>query len=319
MLLESVEDITVGTRVCNTFEEYPGENFFGKVTEHFREENLWYVVYYDGDEEDMTDQEVLDAANLTLKLQADVDSSFSYDTPNRSNPSAAAASAVHTTTPPSSADRDRARQEQSLGSMMGEFDSLCLEGEATDPNSRQSYDVHESDAVVVPSSEEMQSDGHPVLEDDQCSWCGFRDHKRKTRKACPQHPDYDGTVYQKGEKISDDWVPGTRDSHNRASRRRLTPTSVRSAPFANSWKEKDWTVGVGAIDGRSTFRPKEFTGESALTYPKASLGWDQDTSPLVLVRQFYPASTFIHVHMIGIHHNIHHNTSLDIDCPLAYL
>ena len=135
MVLDNVKDITVGTRVCNTFEEYPGENFFGKVTDYFREENLWHVVYYDGDEEDMSAKEVLDAANLALKLQAEADSSVSYDTPNRSPPSAAAASAVHTTTPPSSADRDRARQEQSLGSMMGEFDSLCLEGEEKDPDS----------------------------------------------------------------------------------------------------------------------------------------------------------------------------------------
>ena len=39
-LVESVKDVSVGARVCSLFNEYPGQNFFDKVTEHFAEENL---------------------------------------------------------------------------------------------------------------------------------------------------------------------------------------------------------------------------------------------------------------------------------------
>ena len=114
-------------------------------------------------------------------------------------------------------------------------------------------------------------------------------------------------MYQKGDKINDSWVPDTRVSHNtnNGDRRRLTPTSVRSAPLANSWTVKDWTVGVGAIDARSKFEPVDFTGQSVLTYPKRSLGWTEDTPPRDLVRQFYPASpshhpsyTLYHAHTV---------------------
>ena len=192
--------------------------------------------------------------------------------------------------------------------MLNEFDDLCLEGEATDPETRQSHDVHEDGEVVDGQPDDGRSDdGQPVLEDDQCSWCGFRDHKRKTRKACPQHPDYDGDVYNQGDKITDDWVPGTRASHNASARRHLTPTSVRSAPLCSSFKVKDWTVGVGSINERSNFEPKAFTGRSVLTYPKATLGWTQDTSPRDLVRQFYPASTHTRIHtaILYVMHIIH--------------
>ena len=108
--------------------------------------------------------------------------------------------------------------------------------------------------------------------------------------------DYDGDVYQKGDKINDAWVPGTRASHNtnNGDRRRLTATSVRSAPLTNSWTVKEWTVGVGAIDARSKFEPGDFTGQSVLTYPKRSLGWTEDTPPRDTVRQFYPASPSHH-------------------------
>ena len=162
--------------------------------------------------------------------------------------------------------------KKSLGQMLDEFDELCGEGESTDPKARYSHDVHEdnSSATDVVAAQ-VQS---VVLGDDQCSWCGFRDHNRRTRSQCPQHKDYDGDVYQKGDKINDAWVPGTRASHNNnnnGDRRRLTPTSVRSAPLANSWTVKDWTVGVGTIDARSKFEPGDFTGQSVLTYPKLSL------------------------------------------------
>ena len=107
------------------------------------------------------------------------------------------------------------------------------------------------------------------------------------RKTCPQHPDYDGDVYEKRDKLNDDWVPGPRSSHGTKDRPRLAPTSVRSAPLASSFKVKDWTVGVGAIDERSKFEPKQFTGRSVLTYPKRSLGWTVDSTTLDLFQQVY--------------------------------
>ena len=284
MLLESVEDITVGTRVCSHFDKYPGQNFFGQITERFDEENLWHVIYDDGDEEDLANEEVLDAVNLAMTLYREDPSADSNDPPTPITPAAGATSSTTTET---TADRQRALQERNLGAMMGEFDSLCTEGEATDPASRQTRDVHEDGDVF---DEEVQSGTPAVLEDDQCSWCGFRDHTRKTRKSCPQHADYDGDVYNKGDKVNEDWVPGTRASHSRTPRRKLTPTSVRSAPMAASWTTEDWTVGVGALEKPEEFDPKEFEGASTLTYPKASLGWTVDTPPLDLVRQFYPAS-----------------------------
>ena len=50
------------------FNDYPDENFFRTVTKHFCEENLCHFIYDDGDEEDMTDREVLDAVNLVRTL-----------------------------------------------------------------------------------------------------------------------------------------------------------------------------------------------------------------------------------------------------------
>lgn len=276
--------------MCNTFEEHPGEFFFGKITVHFTEENLWHVNYDDGDEEDLNMQEVLDAANLAITLYAQDDSTSGHDTPNLTTPVTASITAV---TSPSVADQERAHQERDLGKMLNEFDDLCLEGEATNPEARQSHDVHEYDDVQVVETQLEESEMRSVvLEEDQCSWCGFRDHVRRTRKTCPQHPDYDGDVYQKGDKLNDVWLPGTRASHNSSSRQKLTPTSVRSAPLASSFTVKDWTIGVGAINERSKFDPKEFTGQSLLTYPKSTLGWTVDTPPRDLVRQFYPASDY---------------------------
>ena len=39
--------------------------------------------------------------------------------------------------------RDRALREENLAEMLDEFDGLYLEGNATDPQKRQSYDVHD--------------------------------------------------------------------------------------------------------------------------------------------------------------------------------
>ena len=283
-IFQSIKEIVIGTRVCSLFDEFPGKNFFGNVTHHFVEENLWHVNYDDGDEEDMSEQEVLDAANLCLTLYAEDNSKGSQDSPIRTTPVNVSTT---TETSPSPVDTDRAVREENLGEMLDEFDGLCLEGNATDPQARQSHDVH--DLHQFDGVEEAQT--AVVLDADQCSWCGFHDHKRKTRKACPQHPNYDGDVYEKGDKLHDDWIPGPRSSYGTNDRPRLTPTSVRSAPLASSFKAKDWTVGVGAIDERSKFEPKKFTGRSVLTYPKSSLGWTVDTTPRDLVQRFYPART----------------------------
>ena len=232
----------------------------------------------------MSDQEVLDAVDLCLTLLYSEDNfKDSQDTPIRTTPAD-----VLTTTETSSslADRDRSVPEENLVEMLDEFDGLCMEGNTTDPQTRQSRAVHNShqfDGV-----EEARTD--VVLVADQCNWCGFHDHKCKTRKICPQHPDYDGDVYVKGDQLHDDWVPGPRSSYGTNDRSRLTPTSVWSAPLA-SFKVKDWTVGVGAIDERSKFEPKTFTGRSVFTYPKTSLGWTVDTTPDDLVQQFYPTRT----------------------------
>ena len=242
----------------------------------------------------MNDQEVLDAVNLAKTLYAEDNDESSPDTPTHTTPVASSASASSPDSASSTADRERQIKEMNLGDMLNEFDDLCFEAEATDPRTRQSHDIHENTGLHhVPNVEEnvVSADG---LEDDQCSWCGFRDHVHKTRASCPQHPDYNGTNHEKGDKVSPEWVPGTRASHSSGGqnpRGRMTSTSVRSAPLAASFTTKDWTVGVGALNSRSNFAPKEFTGQSVLTYPKTSLGWTVDTSPRDLVRQFYPVST----------------------------
>ena len=86
VLVQSVKDIKVGVRMCKDFEEFPDKHFFGRVTKHFVAENLWHVNYDDGDEEDMTDQEVLDAVNLCMTLYASDKSADNHDTPNRTTP-----------------------------------------------------------------------------------------------------------------------------------------------------------------------------------------------------------------------------------------
>ena len=286
-ILTSVKDVFVGARACSLFDEYPDQNFFGAVTEHFAEENLWHVIYDDGDEEDMTDTEVLDAVNLARTLFAEDPNNSNHDTPTRT-PVNQPATVPSSAEPPSpTADQERSMHEANLGEMLDEFDELCLEGEATDPKTRQSHDI-QLDNDVSDKSQDVSDTGG--IADDQCSWCGFRDHNRKTRASCPQHPNYNGTNHQKGDKIREDWVPGTRASHQSGGQRqKLTATSVRSKPLHASFKVKDWTVGVGALNTRSKFAPKEFTGRRLLTYPKTSLGWTVDTPPIDLVRQFYPA------------------------------
>ena len=149
----------------------------------------------------MTDQEVLEAVKLAKTLFAEDNNISSHDTPTRTTPVTSAVNVPSPETSLPSADQARLIQEANLGEMLDEFDELCLEAEATDPEARQSHDIHE----------ETDENGDPNvpqdvcetvgIDDDQCSWCGFRDHNRKTRASCPQHPNYNGTNHQKGDKI----------------------------------------------------------------------------------------------------------------------
>ena len=91
------------------FDEFPVKIFLGNVTQQFPGGNLWHVNYDDGDEEDMNEQEVLDADNLCLTLYAKDNSEDSHDTPIRTTP----ADVLPTTeTSPSPADRNRALREE---------------------------------------------------------------------------------------------------------------------------------------------------------------------------------------------------------------
>ena len=88
----------------------------------------------------MDEQEVLDAVNLCLTLYAEDSSEDSHNTTIRVAP----ADVTPTTeTSTSLADRDRALREENLAEMLDEFDGLYLESNATDPQTRQSYDVHD--------------------------------------------------------------------------------------------------------------------------------------------------------------------------------
>ena len=200
-ILTSVKDVFVGARACSLFDEYPDENFFGTVTKHFSEENLWHVIYDDGDAEDMTDKEVLDAVNLVRTLYCENTKNNSHDTPTRTTPVTQPVTVPESEPPSPTADQEREMQEANLGEMLGEFDDLCLEGQATDPKTRQSHDIQlDTDQNDDSGDSDVESDTGG-LADDQCSWCGFRGHVRKTRAQCPQHPNYNGSAHEKGAKI----------------------------------------------------------------------------------------------------------------------
>ena len=123
---------------------------------------------------------------------------------------------------------------------------------------------------------------------DQCPWCGFRDRKRKTRSKCPQHDLYSGTVHEKGAKISPDWVPGNRQSHNTSRRVAVTPLSVVSAPSDPAFKTTNWTEGMGALEN---FTPTKCLAQKQ-TRVKPSLGWTVDTPPITLFNHFHTVGLF---------------------------
>ena len=95
---------------------------------------------------------------------------------------------------------------------------------------------------------------------DQCPWCGFRDHNRKSKYKCPQHPSYDSSYnngrYEKGAKVSDDGIPGNRESHKKHRRKKstVTPLSVLSPPSDPAFKAESWTEGKSALEN---FTPKQ--------------------------------------------------------------
>ena len=72
------------------------EFFFDKVTAHFPKENLCHINHDDGDEEDLDDQEVLDAVNLVITLYSQDISTDSHDIPNRVTPTTTSVSSVTT-------------------------------------------------------------------------------------------------------------------------------------------------------------------------------------------------------------------------------
>lgn len=120
----------------------------------------------------------------------------------------------------------------------------------TDPDSTFSLSPEEADAAA--EKEDIRANAIRAnsaaesapdvcrLVSDQCSWCGFKCHSRKSKYACPQHPNYEGHTYEKGSKVSPEWVPGTRASHSTGSAGPpLTEFSVRSAPSDSDFKVKD--------------------------------------------------------------------------------
>lgn len=121
---------------------------------------------------------------------------------------------------------------------------------------------------------------------DQCPWCGFRDHTRKVRNKCPQHDLYSGTSHEKGAKVSADWVPGNRQSHNKRRKAPVTPLSVVSAPSDPAFKATQWTEGMGAIQN---FIPEKCRVRKQ-TRVKPSLGWTVDTPPITMFNQFHTVS-----------------------------
>ena len=121
---------------------------------------------------------------------------------------------------------------------------------------------------------------------NQCPWCGFADHRRKTKYKCPQHPQYRGSAHAKGDKVSAEWVPGPRESHNVRNKVPVTPLSVVSAPSDKSFKATQWTEGAGALSG---FTPEKCRVQKQ-TRVKASLGWTVDTQPITFFDNFYTVS-----------------------------
>ena len=133
-----------------------------------------------------------------------------------------------------------------------------------------------------------EDDGVITLQEDQCPWCGFSDHRRKSKTNCPQHPQYSGSKYSKGAKVVATWVSCSRADHKKRARVRskevLTPFSVRSAPSDIEFTTKNWTTGVDELDD---YTPPKFQGRRH-TKPKTKHGWTIDTPPITFFNYFHP-------------------------------
>ena len=143
--------------------------------------------------------------------------------------------------------------------------------------------------IEVPTGSN-EADGTITLQADQCSWCGFSDHNRKTKAKCPQHPQYSGNKYDKGAKVSESWISCSRSDHKKRLRanqkEKLTPYSVRSEPTDSAFTTKNWTEGIGALDN---YIAQKFEGDRQ-TKPKAKHGWTIDTPPIEFFNYYHPES-----------------------------
>ena len=88
--------------------------------------------------------------------------------------------------------------------------------------------------VEVPAGP-SEDDGVIVLQENQCPWCGFSDHKRKSKTKCPQHPQYVGDKYTRGAKVVAAWVPGSRSDHKKRARERLTTQRSSNTVFSKGY------------------------------------------------------------------------------------
>ena len=142
-------------------------------------------------------------------------------------------------------------------------------------------DAHQHERIFA----DVVDDAPNVLQEGQCPWCGFSDHVRKTSAKCPQHREYSGSKYKKGDKIRESWIPGSRRSHE-PGRVPLTPTSARCAPECAEWKTSHWTEGTDALNG---WTPEEFDTSTCLplTRTKPSYGWTAETKSTTLFDHFY--------------------------------
>ena len=144
------------------------------------------------------------------------------------------------------------------------------------------------------------------LDDDQCSWCGFHGHSRKTKKQCPMHADYSGDK-PTGVAVRPGWKSQNRSRFRSgggttqnvsgaaavappsAGRRRTAgrvpkvPTSVLCAPTVASWTATHWTEGAGAL---ADFEP-ETCAAPTVTKPHPDHGWTSRTTPQTLFDHFF--------------------------------
>ena len=226
----------------------------------------------------------------------------------------------------------RAERESNMGIMISEFREMTIPDEVGSDDEADEVvrqrDVHTDNArswgmtddqIVEQSSGENQraeqivteataavsnnstNSTIPPLADDQCSWCGFTGHTRKSKTKCPLHANYTGPL-EKGKTVTPDWVSLPRSAYLKkvgqprgaAVGRRVrnptenqrVPTSVLSAPTCANWHSTHWTEGAGALND---FDPHVSTAPR-LTTINPDLGWTVDTQPEELFEAFFPVA-----------------------------